>query len=191
MKKIVLIFLLSCYITYSQNVVIDTSFGSNGSVLTENMTGGKPIIVDGDKFISVGSITLSTVPYVYTAVLAKYNSDGSLDSSFGNNGLVNTVVEYRNTCRDVVLQSDNKILVAGEYNPTTPDGAGGRYGYLARYESNGDLDVTYADNGIKKMDFLNSGAPCWTYTIALLPNNQVFRPWEQCTSAPARCCDLN
>ena len=85
MKKIVLIFLFGCYITYSQNVVIDNSFGTNGSVLTENTTGmSKTIIIEDDKFISVGSKTITTTPYVHTAVLAKYNSDGSLDSAFAS-----------------------------------------------------------------------------------------------------------
>ena len=175
MKKIVLIFLFGCYITYSQNVVIDNSFGTNGSVLTENTTGmSKTIIIEDDKFISVGSKTITTTPYVHTAVLAKYNSDGSLDSAFGSNGIVNTIIEYRNGCGGILLQSDNKILVAGEYYATTPDGPGGRYGYLARYGSNGDLDVSFGDNGIKKINFLNNGASCSLSAIAILPNNQIL-----------------
>ena len=55
--------------------------------------------------------------------LARYNSDGSLDMSFGNAGkLVTDFVGFQDRAEDVVIQTDGKIVVAGsmthDYNPT-------------------------------------------------------------------------
>jgi uncharacterized delta-60 repeat protein len=45
--------------------------------------------------------------------LARYNSNGSLDSGFGNGGIVNTTVAQTDGGRKVLLQPDEKILVGG------------------------------------------------------------------------------
>ncbi len=79
--------------------------------------------------------------YSLNSALARYNSDGSLDTSFGAGGQVltfsgNTAV----SSNIIVIQSDGKIIIPG-YNPSTLDYA------LIRYNSNGSLDTSFGVDG--------------------------------------------
>ena len=81
--------------------------------------------------------------------LARYNINGSLDSSFGTGGKVITPVgsdaDYGNS---VAIQSDGKIVVSGySYNGTNDDFA------LVRYDSTGILDNTFGAAGKVITDF--------------------------------------
>jgi uncharacterized delta-60 repeat protein len=73
--------------------------------------------------------------------LTRYNSNGTLDSGFGSNGKVTTVVWSGGGSggRDVDLQSDGKILVAG----STSIGPA-----VVRYTTSGFVDTSFGTNGI-------------------------------------------
>jgi uncharacterized delta-60 repeat protein len=68
--------------------------------------------------------------------LARLNTDGSLDLSFGVNGKTTTPGVDNATA--VAIQSDGKILAAGGYSGFE----------LARYNANGSLDTSFGTNGI-------------------------------------------
>ena len=80
-------------------------------------------------------------------LLARYNTDGSLDTSFGG-GDGWQVTDFSNQDRgfDVKIQSNGKIVVAGvcDYGGDTADG---RYGLVARFNTNGSLDTTFSGDG--------------------------------------------
>ncbi len=82
--------------------------------------------------------------------IVRYKIDGTIDTSFGNNGVVTTFAYDVNngwqsiTVYDIVIQSDGKILVSAylrNYN-------GDQYTILNRYNSDGLLDTTFSGNGI-------------------------------------------
>ncbi len=64
--------------------------------------------------------------------LVRYNTNGSLDNSFSGDGKLTTPF----TCGDVAIQTDGKIIIAGD-------------GTVARYNANGTIDNTFGDNGEK------------------------------------------
>jgi uncharacterized delta-60 repeat protein len=82
------------------------------------------------------------------AVIARYNSDGSLDPTFAQssgtaNGLDNSGKIIVNSggndhSRAVVVQADGKIMVGGDSN--------GNFS-LTRFNSNGSQDTTFGTNG--------------------------------------------
>ena len=75
--------------------------------------------------------------------LARYNSDGSLDVSFGTGGQVTTDLGGVNqSANGLVLQADGKLVVAGVYAPNGPSAF-----FLARYTSSGTLDPAFGSNG--------------------------------------------
>lgn len=128
------------------NGTLDTSFGINGKVQTTffgTQSGVNSIVVQPDGKIILGGWT-NNIPNGYDFALIRYNSDGSLDSTFGNNGKVITTVDsfYSDLICKIVLQSDGK-LIAGGLNRQV----GGNY-TLARYLPNGTLDNTFGTNGI-------------------------------------------
>lgn len=77
--------------------------------------------------------------------LARYNSDGSLDSSFGSAGKVSTdFFGNLDIAVAVALQSDGKIIASGQVF----DAPGNNILFgLARYNSNGSLDSTFGSGG--------------------------------------------
>ena len=122
---------------------LDTTFDGDGKVSTVIGTFasayGVAIQSDG-KIVAVGET--DNGPEEDFAV-ARYNSNGSLDSGFGVGGVATTSF---NTCGDsaygVVIQSDGKIVVAGnECSTNFPDFA------VARYNSNGSLDTSFSTDG--------------------------------------------
>jgi|GEM_PF-5780168 len=82
------------------------------------------------------------------AQLARFGASGSLDDSWGGDGLVTTA--DLDDPRAIALGSDGKVLLAG--------GRNGDY-FIARYRSGGTLDSTFSGNGIATIDWgVDSGA---------------------------------
>jgi uncharacterized delta-60 repeat protein len=81
-----------------------------------------------------------------TIALARYNNDGSLDTSFGNDGTVVTPFEASAMARAVAVAPDGTIIVAGSVQPsaafTTTDFL------MARYNANGSLDTAFGSGGL-------------------------------------------
>jgi len=122
---------------YNLGGSLDFSFGNSGLVTTDFSTSttdtrdivwGLAVERDG-KIIAVGQSS-------YNWAMARYNPDGSLDNSFGTNGLV--VQSYGNRLDDVFTLPDGKILVAGRAGPITE---------VARYLNNGTIDNTFGTSG--------------------------------------------
>ncbi len=78
--------------------------------------------------------------------LARYNPDGSLDTSFSGNGRQTTDFGGGDDANGVALQGDGKIVVAGT---TTATGEGDFA--LARYNPDGSLDTSFSGDG-KQID---------------------------------------
>jgi uncharacterized delta-60 repeat protein len=103
-----------------------------------------------DKIVLAGNTIYIGSPVSYSDyALSRYNADGSLDPSFGNLGKVKTNlgattgVGNDDIAYGVTLQRDDKIVAAGySVIGTTYDFS------LARYNSNGSLDLTFGKSGI-------------------------------------------
>jgi uncharacterized delta-60 repeat protein len=127
---------------YQSDGSLDPSFGGGGKVLTE-LTGGRDVAAavtiqaDG-KIVVAGRSAGARGRFA----LARYESDGSLDTSFGGAGIVFTDFTSRNDfARDVSIDANGKVVVAGRAGR-----AGGRFA-LARYESDGRLDTSFGRDG--------------------------------------------
>ena len=130
---------------YNQNGTLDSTFGSSGRVITDFNDSGDTAFAmtrqpDG-KIILAGRTLRADSNYKFA--LARYQPNGSLDSSFGNGGkAVNEIFgTFEEAARAVVVQPNGKIVVAG----------GGYEAFLVvRYKSDGSLDSTFGNGGIVK-----------------------------------------
>jgi uncharacterized delta-60 repeat protein len=137
---------------------LDTSFGIKGKVTT-NFSGGPDAAlsvavqpVDG-KIIAAGYASVSVIDYDFA--LARYNSDGTLDISFGGTGKVTTDFKSRHDiARGLVLQSTGKIVAVGG---ATVTGFPGDDFALVRYNTNGSLDASFGVAGKVTTDFNGGG----------------------------------
>lgn len=131
-------------VRYNANGSLDTTFGGTGKVTTDfpgNSEYANSIAVQVDGKIVVAGASNSG----NTAIaLVRYNTDGSLDTSFGGTGKITTVIAgIDDAAESVALQSDGKIVVAG-FSSNSP----GSYQFaLARYNVDGSLDNSFGGTG--------------------------------------------
>ncbi len=132
---------------------LDNTFGVGGKVssnLFKQTEVAKAIALQNDgKIVVAGDTTPFSPPFNSDFALARYNSDGSLDETFGNGGKVATDFDTRHAdhINALVIQSDGKILAAGFAHFRGSDD-NNDYGFaLARYNSNGTLDATFGNGG--------------------------------------------
>jgi uncharacterized delta-60 repeat protein len=154
---------------YNPDGSLDLSFDTDG-IVTIDFYGyrdfaERAILQPDGKILVVGATWVDEITLDHLA-LARLNPDGSLDSSFDEDGKV--------YCYDFIwgfdlaLQPDGKIIAAGFTNlggPTNADFA------LARYNPDGSLDATFDGDGMLTTDFDNGfdGATA----IALQPDEKI------------------
>ena len=135
---------------------IDTGFGTSGRVITDffNSTDqayAAAIQPSDGRIVVAGFATSSSSGRDFA--LARYNTDGSIDTTFGGDGKVTTKVSPGTDSDQafaVAIQSDGKIIAAGFANSS---GTGNDFA-LVRYNSDGSLDSGFGTGGIVKTDFI-------------------------------------
>lgn len=146
-------------IRYNNDGSKDLSFGVNGKVITDlgsylffSPEARAIAVQDDGKIIAVGGgFRLVLDPYSkadYDILLLRYNEDGSLDNSFGNNGVVISDFgdyELSEEAFCVALQTDGKIVIGGTSDLSW---------FIARYLLNGNLDNAFSDDGWIRTKYL-------------------------------------
>ena len=128
---------------------LDATFDTDGTVMTTIAylnEQGRSVAIDGDgKTVVVGSTYLNTAAYAFA--LARYNTDGSLDTTFDTDGKVTTILGSSGNSShayDVAVQTDGKIVVVGDATNT-----GNNVDFaVARYNTDGSLDTTFDTDGM-------------------------------------------
>lgn len=133
---------------------LDTSFGTGGRVTTIIGTYGDEITdmaIQADAKIVVVGVTDNDART--DLAVARYNTDGTLDTSFGTSGKVITrigLTESDTFGNSVSIDPAGRIVVVGKI------GYPNQYRFaVARYLPNGDLDVSFGSDGIVTTDFNN------------------------------------
>jgi uncharacterized delta-60 repeat protein len=109
---------------------------------------------------------------LFKFALARYNSDGTLDPSFGTGGQVTTAIAGLNDgASRVALQGDGKIIVAGRSYIAGPDFTGDFHSSLVRYDSSGTLDADFGTDG--KVTMIFGGDSDGVSSIAVQPDGKI------------------
>jgi uncharacterized delta-60 repeat protein len=153
---------------YNTDGSLDPSFGTAGKVITDfpshrAQAQAVALQVDG-KIVVAGTALGANADFA----VARYNADGSLDSTFGSGGLVTTDISAGSLDQAfaVAVQADGKVLVAGTtFGSSRPDFA------LVRYNADGSLDSSLGAGGIVTTDF--AGRDDTAYSIGLQPDQQI------------------
>lgn len=129
---------------YNSNGVLDNTFGVGGKVITDigsDNDGGSSVVIQSDGKIVLGGVSSASSNMNFA--LLRYNINGTLDSSFGTSG--KTITDFaggNDYGASVALQNDDKIILAGHTNNSTLHDFA-----IARYNSNGVLDITFGIGG--------------------------------------------
>lgn len=158
----------------SPNGTLDTSFGTNGIALIDSNLSirdyvyGLTLQNDG-KIIAVGraDTTVSISTENYDVLLIRINSDGTRDNTFGVNGIVKTSFGTNlDIGRSVKVDSNGKIIVAG-----TTGNEGFENSFVARYNSDGSLDTSFASVGYVVVDYTTDDR---LYDVLALNNSKII-----------------
>lgn len=145
-KTLTLVTLLfSLMVSHSQSGTLDTSFGTDGIVLTQVSpvyNFGMATVVQPDGKIIVAGY--AGTPSTYKAAVVRYNTDGTLDNTFGAGGeLIIPIGSAKSYATDVALQDDGKIVLGAR----TFDNVSGNFA-LVRLNADGSFDSSFGTNGI-------------------------------------------
>ncbi len=124
--------------------VLDTTFSSDGISQLSNSAGGNGIKVQSD-----GKIVVAGWPSSFSGFeVARWNPNGSLDTSWGGTGRVTDDIGEIGNRPSLAIQSDGKILVAGQLSDQDSQGNITRYFGVLRYLPNGTLDTSFSGDGV-------------------------------------------
>jgi uncharacterized delta-60 repeat protein len=158
-------------VRYTSTGELDTTFGTNGITVT-TFAGiafdpfGFAVQTNGDFLVGGVAITKSGRNEFG---LARYSSNGVLDTTFGTGGLATTKVGARSDAPSALLLQPNGQIVMGGFEVAGAQGAPGMMS-LVRYNANGNLDTTFGKGGISLASVTFLGPE----TLALLSNGDYL-----------------
>src|SRR5437867_3072786 len=156
---------------YNTDGTLDSTVGTRGKVRTDfpglaAVPSSVVIQSDGKIVVAGGAFPLFT--FLGDFKVVRYNPNGSLDTSFGDGGIVTTTFPEGSYAFALALQSDGKIIAAGtvfvDFNPgdmSDTDFA------LARYNPDGSLDTTFGNGGTVTTDFFGTEDDVFSVLIQL------------------------
>jgi uncharacterized delta-60 repeat protein len=175
-------------VRYTSTGALDTTFGTKG--ITNTTFAGftftpfgfavqknGDILVAGEAISSAGRIEFG---------LARYTSNGILDATFGNSGLVTTLVGTRvDVPTSMLLQPNGKIVMAG-FEVAQEGIAPGKMS-MVRYNSNGTLDTTFGTGGISLVTDTITGPDA----LAMLSNGSYLAVGQNGSGKTGIAVELN
>jgi len=134
-------------IRYNIDGTLDASFG-----------GGDGMIRSKDDFDvytraydmalqSTGKIIIAGDQFYNTERIIRLNTDGSLDLSFGDNGIADFSRSNAEFIYKAAVQSDDKIIIVGQESRQV-SGSFQPHVFIWRLTANGSLDSTFGNNGV-------------------------------------------
>ncbi len=176
-------FLLARYISSG---VLDSTFGGGTGYVTTDLgtvCTGDPAQLSFDTALGITvqadgkvPITGTTTPHGSTAsdlALARYNPDGTLDTTFGTDGVVDQAFYNERALGYAVgVQSTGQLVVFG---PLVGTAAGSLFDFgIIRFNSNGALDTTFGTNGQTAIDYAGPGNDIPGVGLASLADDSIL-----------------
>lgn len=158
------------------NGTLDSTFGTNGKVITDlagNNDEATCIAINTDGKFAVGSFTYGAGSSVISADfgIAKYNANGSLDTSFSGDGKHVVVItpSFNDEPVAIAFQNNGKILMGGSAFASTSS----RDDFaIVRLNTNGTLDTSFNAGGIFRTAIGSSDDTA--YAMKLLSDGKIL-----------------
>lgn len=131
------------------------------------------VIQDDGKIVGCGYTIFETAPggfsYDNAYFLVRLLPDGTLDPSFGKNGIVTTQLDGNaGHPRGVALQKDGKIVCVGR-----TDGSFYTYIVVSRFNTNGSLDTSFHQKGYVLADLTKTESQT-SLDVTIGPDENIF-----------------
>jgi len=160
---------------FMANGAPDTSFGTVGTTMLDfrAITNADAIALQPDGRIVIGG-AMAVVDrngiQIPSLAFARFNADGTLDTSFGNGGVAvinsgspNPVTEF---VKAIAIQPDGMIVGAGFVRPSRITD-----GFVARITATGQLDTAFGAGGFATVSMSSGSDEFWA--MALQPDGRI------------------
>jgi uncharacterized delta-60 repeat protein len=158
--------------SYDSTGTLDASFGFNGAAIAD-ISGGVTdqlgaMAIQSDGKIVVGGWLNQLANF--DIFLLRFNSDGTVDTSFGSNGrLVYDLGGFTESVTAIEIQTDGKILAAGTFLDI---GTNANEPYIMRLLPDGTADTSFAQSGVF-IPFFNQ-ADDDLHSLAIQPDRKIL-----------------
>lgn len=149
---------VSGLIRYNADGSLDTAFGTNGVVVLSAFDYAAHLVIDGNGDILVCG---SSANGVQDLIIARYHADGSLDTTFGNNGVTQSALVNDSFGVAVGVDGLGRIVGVGHQYVSWNQSEV----VAVRYLSDGSLDTTFGENGVVSSDYGYTQALSGLFTI--------------------------
>jgi uncharacterized delta-60 repeat protein len=168
---------------FTSSGALDPSFGSGGLVRGPAVSGtigsgsiGRAVAVQPDgKIVVVGKATSSDGIGRYGVLVERYDANGSLDSTFGQGGVVLLLASEFGDGYAVAIQPDGKIVATGSADTAGTGGTAPRVAVI-RLNSSGGLDGSFGAGGI---DVVDLGPYSYAYAVAVQSDGKIVLAGSQ------------
>jgi uncharacterized delta-60 repeat protein len=164
-------FVTEALVRYNPDGTLDSTFDGDGKVFVP-FEGARrevyDVLVQPDRKVVVGGTSITGPRKDF--YVARFNPDGTPDSSFEGNGRAVTYLGAgrQSVVRALVLQADGKIVAAGTASP--PEGEDSPDVAVVRYNADGTLDRSFAGDGTAVNDFQRHDN---VFDVALYPGGKL------------------
>lgn len=139
---------------YNIDGTLNTTFGNQGVLIINGRQGGgawtDATQLPDNKYLAIGSAGfIPTAPEKKALLLNRFNSDGSIDTSFGTNGALYAYPsDYARQGSQVHALADGKFLIGGEYynyqnEPGIGTGSAGPKATIYKFNADGSPDNSF------------------------------------------------
>lgn len=154
-------------IRYNASGTLDSGFNGTGRVTTLVGSGAdiaQKVVQQNDGKLVVTGYTTIAAPSDRAVATVRYNTNGSLDTTFNGTGIVTTDFGTSDDeGKSVAVQSDGKIVVAGFGGST-------RHALLLRYNTDGSPDPTFNGTG----QLVTTGNSSTAYGLSLQEDGKIL-----------------
>lgn len=155
-----------CLLRFGPNGMLDLTFGNQGVILFD--IGNKDDLAynvkvqPDDKILVVGTTGITSN---WDFVIARFNADGTIDESFGDNGFVKRNKYFSDIFYTLALDKDLKIIVAGYSNSLS---------YIFRFLPNGETDISFGNNGIATLNLGGADDETKVNAISITAEDDIY-----------------
>ncbi|SCX79010.1 T9SS type A sorting domain-containing protein [Flavobacterium caeni] len=157
---------------------LDTSFGSDGRVMTQFADDGtghilRSLEIGANQTVTITGMTTSANDYYYGVATARYLSDGTPDAAYGNQGVTffdNGMTYPKFAVFNSVAREDGKLLMVGVGNNQDTPLSGGQsttHSILLQLNHDGTVDESFASNGLywPVLPGINNEVATWDFAV--------------------------
>lgn len=159
--------------------IIDASFGTNGKVLTDFVSGHQDEVKVIKQHALTGKLILggqsASTSNIALPIIARYNEDGTIDSTFNTTGILAPTVSAGDLQRSIMVEdlevaANGKISAAG-WRKLVSTSISSEF-WTCRVLSNGALDNTFSTDGV--LAYSETGGSYYAYSLELNANQDMI-----------------